>query len=187
MDHDVLRPLYTYLDRIDAGDLDAVGRLFAPDGVYDILGTEHHGPDTIVRTLRSALAAWERTSHHGSNPLVAVDGDTATVSASLYAYHASGETVWHFLGPLHPAARPGRGRLVDRAHGAGRHRLRPAGGPGPVHRPPRPQAGHRAVTGMRAAWHTARPSSAGSPAARSPGPGHLPRAGWPRRGGPPRR
>jgi ketosteroid isomerase-like protein len=93
-----LRPLYTYLDRIDAGDIDAVGRLFAPDGIYDILGTEHHGPDAIVRTLRSALSAWERTSHHGSNPLVEVDRDTATVSASLYAYHARGETVWHFWG-----------------------------------------------------------------------------------------
>ena len=105
-----LRPLFTYLDRIDAGDVAAVGALFAPDGVYDILGTEHHGPDAIVRTLRSALSAWERTSHHGSNPLVDIDGDTAHVSASLYAYHASGENVWHFWGRYTQ-------RLVRRADG----------------------------------------------------------------------
>ena len=94
----VLRPLHTYLDRVDAGDVEAIGRLFLPEGVYDILGTEHHGPAQIVRYLRGALSAWERTSHHGSNPLVDVDGDTARVSASLYAYHARSETVWHFWG-----------------------------------------------------------------------------------------
>ena len=96
--HHVLRPLYTYLDRIDAGDIAAVGRLFLPDGVYDILGTDHRGPDAIVRTLRAALSQWERTSHHGSNPLVDVDGDTAGVSAGLYAYHARPGAVWHFWG-----------------------------------------------------------------------------------------
>lgn len=97
-DHAVLRPLYTYVDRVDAGDIDAVGALFLPDGVYDILGDEHRGPEPIVRVLRTALAEWERTSHHVSNPLVDVDGEAARVSASLYAYHAGGDAVWHFWG-----------------------------------------------------------------------------------------
>ncbi|GAA2890070.1 hypothetical protein GCM10010472_55710 [Pseudonocardia halophobica] len=98
MTDDPLRPLYTYLDRVDAGDVDAVGALFTEDGVYDILNTEHRGPADIVRYLRTALSAWERTSHHASNPLVDVAGDTARISASLYAYHSAGEAVWHFWG-----------------------------------------------------------------------------------------
>lgn len=93
-----LRPLHTYLDRVDAGDLEAVGALFSPDAVYDLLGTEMRGPQRIVHSLQKALSAWERTSHHSSNPLVDIDGRGARVSASLYAYHARPGTVWHFWG-----------------------------------------------------------------------------------------
>jgi ketosteroid isomerase-like protein len=95
---DPLRPLHRYVDRVDAGDLDAVGGLFTADAVYDVLGTERHGPEAIVRALRRSLSRWERTSHHATNPLVDVDGARARVSAGLYAYHGRGDEVWHFWG-----------------------------------------------------------------------------------------
>lgn len=93
-------PLYTYVDRVDVGDLDAVGALFRAEGTYDIVGTEHRGPEQIVPALRTALAPFDRTSHHVSNPLIEVDGDRALLSASLYAYHRYRDTgaVWHFWG-----------------------------------------------------------------------------------------
>jgi ketosteroid isomerase-like protein len=95
---DPLRPLYTYLDRLDAGDVDAVGDLFTEDAVYSILNIELHGPAEIVKAIKGELSKWERTSHHGTNPLVDVDGDTATVSAGIYAFHQAGETFWKFYG-----------------------------------------------------------------------------------------
>lgn len=100
MTADVLQLLYRYVDRVDAGDLDAVGALFTSDAVYDIVGTERKGPDEIVRALRSALSHWDRTSHHATNALVETteDGSTARVSASVYAYHGRDQKVWHFWG-----------------------------------------------------------------------------------------
>lgn len=98
MTADPLQTLYRYVDRIDAGDLDAVGALFTADAVFDVLGTERRGPETIVSTLRTALSAWERTSHHVTNPLVDEDGQIAHVSAGLYAYHGRPGAVWHFWG-----------------------------------------------------------------------------------------
>jgi uncharacterized protein (TIGR02246 family) len=92
--------LYTYVDRVDAGDIDAVAALFADDAVYDFMGTERQGRDRIGQRIRRALAQYAHTSHHLSNPLVVVDGDTARQSASLYAYHvrSEDESVWHLWG-----------------------------------------------------------------------------------------
>ena len=99
MTADPLGPLYRYVDRVDAGDLDAVGGLFVTDAVYDVLGTEAHGPEAIVGALRRALSHWERTSHHATNPVVDPDGDGgARISASVYAYHGRRDEVWHFWG-----------------------------------------------------------------------------------------
>ena len=108
-------PLYTYVDRVDAGDLEAVGDLFCPDGTYDILGTEHRGPAAIVGALRTALVAFDRTSHHVSNPLIAIDDAGARLSASLYAYHAYRGTgdVWHFWGRYTQRLVPRREERLD--------------------------------------------------------------------------
>jgi uncharacterized protein (TIGR02246 family) len=92
--------LYTYVDRIDAGDVDAVAELFTADATYDFMGNERQGRDNISRRLSRALADFDRTSHHVSNALVGVESGTATLSASLYAYHSRRSTrePWHFWG-----------------------------------------------------------------------------------------
>lgn len=92
--------LHTYVDRVDAGDIEAVGALFRPDATYDFMGNVSEGRDVIVVRLRQALSEFDRTSHHVSNALVGVDGDTASVSASLYAFHRRSQDgiAWHFWG-----------------------------------------------------------------------------------------
>jgi ketosteroid isomerase-like protein len=91
---------YNYVDRIDAGDLDAAGALFAPDATYDFMGIERQGVDKIIGRIRRALSDFDRTSHHVSNALVEIEGDRARLSASLYAYHSRRESgeAWHFWG-----------------------------------------------------------------------------------------
>ena len=92
--------LYTYVDRVDAGDIGAVTNLFTADIRYDFMGTERVGRDRVGQRIRRALAQFDRTSHHVSNLLVTVDGDRASQSASLYAYHRYRESgaAWHFWG-----------------------------------------------------------------------------------------
>lgn len=91
--------LYTYADRVDAGDIGAVGALFLDDGTYDILGTHCRGRDRIVARLSESLSQFERTSHHVSNPLIVLRGSAAHLSASLYAYHVRPDgTSYEFWG-----------------------------------------------------------------------------------------
>jgi ketosteroid isomerase-like protein len=96
----VRQVFYTYVDRIDAGDLEAVGALFTAEATYDFMGTERQGVDKIIGRIRRALSDFDRTSHHVSNALVEIDGDRARLSASLYAYHSRKESgdAWHFWG-----------------------------------------------------------------------------------------
>jgi uncharacterized protein (TIGR02246 family) len=91
---------YTYVDRIDAGDIAAVEALFTSDATYDFMGNERQGRENIGRRLRRALSDFDRTSHHVSNALVEVTGDNASLSAGLYAYHVRkvGNEPWHFWG-----------------------------------------------------------------------------------------
>ena len=91
--------LYTYADRIDAADFDAVGALFRPDASYDFMGRVRNGRDAIVARLRRALSEFDRTSHHVSNVLVRLDGDAVLVSAGVYAYHVRDSgPAWHVWG-----------------------------------------------------------------------------------------
>jgi uncharacterized protein (TIGR02246 family) len=91
--------LYTYADRIDAADFDAVAALFRPDASYDFMGHLRNGRDAIVARLQRALSEWDRTSHHVSNVLVRFDGDAVLVSAGVYAYHVRDSgAVWHVWG-----------------------------------------------------------------------------------------
>ena len=91
---------YTYVDRIDAGDIAAVEALFTVDATYDFMGNERQGRENIARRLRRALSDFDRTSHHVSNALIEVAGEAASLSAGLYAYHLRkvGTEPWHFWG-----------------------------------------------------------------------------------------
>lgn len=96
----IRQTFYTYVDRVDAGDIESVGALFTDDATYDFMGNERQGRDKITGWLRRAVSDFKHTSHHVSNELIQVDGEEAQLSASLYAYHARKPdgAAWHFWG-----------------------------------------------------------------------------------------
>ena len=85
--------LYTYADRIDAGDLDAVAELFSHGRIH---GVEGGGPETVfegrdrVRSLYGATtrihedSGTPRTKHVTTNAIIEVDDATGTASARSY-------------------------------------------------------------------------------------------------------
>jgi ketosteroid isomerase-like protein len=89
-DRDAIRDLlarYTYNG--DRGRLDALTACFAADGVLEYPGASPKGPDAIAASLGSGTRDPRQTfvRHHITNPLIAVDGDTAT-ARSYFAVHS---------------------------------------------------------------------------------------------------
>lgn len=96
--HEVAQVFVRYFDRVDADDAAGAAQLFAPDARVEIMtGKVYAGREAYGRALDRVLAQYERTSHHVSNTVVHVDGDTAEASAYVYAYHRLRETgePWH--------------------------------------------------------------------------------------------
>lgn len=84
-----------YASHLDARRLREYAELFAPDGTWTGgLGTAT-GPDAIVRLLEGGLVQLDLPSggtyHLTFNPIVHVDGDTATAT-SRYAYLVRDDT-----------------------------------------------------------------------------------------------
>ncbi|MGB3847510.1 MAG: nuclear transport factor 2 family protein [Sphingopyxis sp.] len=109
-DRDAIRDLlarYTYNG--DRGRLDAMTACFADDGVLEYTGKAPQGPAAI----KAALSAGTRdprltfVRHHITNPLIAVDGDTAS-ARSYFTVHSN-------FGPDHSGTYDDR--LVLTAHG----------------------------------------------------------------------
>lgn len=109
-DRDAIRDLlarYTYNG--DRGRIDAMTACFADDGVLEYTGKAPQGPAAI----KAALSAGTRdprltfVRHHITNPLIAVDGDTAS-ARSYFAVHSN-------FGPDHSGTYDDR--LVLTAHG----------------------------------------------------------------------
>jgi SnoaL-like domain len=70
---------YTYAG--DRGRLTELAACFAPDGVLEFPGSSATGPDAIMAALSSGTrnAAISFVRHHITNPLIAIDGNTAVV------------------------------------------------------------------------------------------------------------
>jgi len=109
-DRDAIRDLlarYTYNG--DRGRLDAMTACFADDGVLEYTGKAPQGPAAI----KAALSAGTRdprltfVRHHITNPLIAVDGDTAS-ARSYFTVHSN-------FGPDHSGTYDDR--LVLTSHG----------------------------------------------------------------------
>ena len=89
-DRDAIRDLlarYTYNG--DRGRLDALTACFAADGVLEYPGASPKGPDAIAASLGSGTRDPRLTfvRHHITNPLIAVDGDSAT-ARSYFTVHS---------------------------------------------------------------------------------------------------
>jgi len=75
-----------YADRIDANDPDGAAACFAEDGI-GVYWQDYVGPKAIAERLTGILAHFHATSHHLSNLLIRLDGDTATAQSYVYAFH----------------------------------------------------------------------------------------------------
>jgi hypothetical protein len=88
----------TYFDRIDANDPVGASMCFAQDVEFEIMtGKTKTGRERFARSVGRVLDAYERTSHHVGNVKTELHGDTADVTAYVYAYHRlkiNGEP-WH--------------------------------------------------------------------------------------------
>lgn len=90
-DRDEIRDLlarYTYNG--DRGRLDDMTACFSADGVLEYLGKAPQGPAAIKAALSSGTRDARLTfiRHHITNPLIAVDGDTAT-ARSYFTVHSN--------------------------------------------------------------------------------------------------
>ena len=93
----IRRTLERYMRFNDDGDLDRILKLFAPDAVYRVGGEELVGQAAIGKFLsrfgyKTGRARWTdkdrlmvmpRTAHLMSNPVIDVDGDTATAESDF--------------------------------------------------------------------------------------------------------
>jgi len=90
--------LIAYFERIDANDPEGAARFLADDVEFEIMtGQRFTGRDRFARKVARVVDAYAATSHHVSNFKCAIDGDRATSSCYVYAFHrmaATGDT-WH--------------------------------------------------------------------------------------------
>ena len=73
--------IYSYAERIDAGDLPGVADLFADATYRSQAGTEYRGAAAVLEILRRMVILYDgspRTKHVTTNVMVEVDGESAT-------------------------------------------------------------------------------------------------------------
>jgi hypothetical protein len=86
--HAVEQVLYGYAVAIDTYDLDAFDEIFTPDAQLDTSVTGTLTPAQYRARCEAVLPGLDATHHLLANPLVSVDGDTATARTYYQAQHA---------------------------------------------------------------------------------------------------
>jgi len=96
-DHHAIKKLMVrYIDRIDANDPAGAAACFAEDGIGVYWG-HYQGRAAITERLTGILDTFNTTSHHLTNVIIDIDGDSATGLAYVYAFHRYADT----LDPMH--------------------------------------------------------------------------------------
>jgi len=88
-DHDAITTLiYTYADRMDAGDLDGVAQLFADATLRSNQRAEvRRGTEAVLKTFRSSVALYDGvpcTKHVTTNVIIDVDAQRHAATARSY-------------------------------------------------------------------------------------------------------
>jgi uncharacterized protein (TIGR02246 family) len=82
---EILQLLYRYNHAIDGGDASGWADLFTKDGVFDVGGEPMVGRDALVEFAANVHGL----RHVVVNPLIELEGDSATVRAYLFVLHGS--------------------------------------------------------------------------------------------------
>jgi uncharacterized protein (TIGR02246 family) len=77
----------SFVQCLDRRDWTGYARTFTSDGVFVILGQEHHGWDDIAAGPARDLARFHRTQHFSTNHVVTVHGDTVEAIHYLLGVH----------------------------------------------------------------------------------------------------
>lgn len=90
---------HEYCHTVDDGDYEDWAALFTPDGTFERVGGEHlEGRDALLEMMTNEFdGRFEHTAHVVANPVIDVDGETATGSWYItFIYEtADGATGWN--------------------------------------------------------------------------------------------
>jgi len=88
--------IYTYAERLDLGDLDGVGRLFA-DATYGPAGVEPlRGAQAVVDVMKASVQLHEgipRTKHVTSNLILEIETDRAAARSYFTVFQSCGPSL----------------------------------------------------------------------------------------------
>jgi ketosteroid isomerase-like protein len=82
---EILQLMYRYNHAADSGDTEAYADTFTDDGVFDFRGSEVTGREN----LKGLMAGVSGTRHVTANPVIEVDGDTATLRAYVLVFRGT--------------------------------------------------------------------------------------------------
>lgn len=83
--------VFTYAERVDAGDLDGMAALFA-HATYRSHVREYTGAEELARVMKGRVILYDgtpRTKHVTTNLIVDVDGDVATARSYFTVFQAT--------------------------------------------------------------------------------------------------
>ena len=92
-DREAIRDLLTrYTYNGDRARLEGLAAAFAEDGVLEFPGGSGTGPAGIVAALTGVADGYPRTfvRHHITNPMIDIDGDTATARSYFHVFSDNG-------------------------------------------------------------------------------------------------
>jgi hypothetical protein len=99
---EIMELCHRYAELIDTGHMDRLAaEIFTGDAVIDYGTGEVEGTEAIAAFFAPFSGHLEATSHHTSNFIMEVDGDTAHGTHRNAAWHWHADTA--FMGPVRPA------------------------------------------------------------------------------------
>lgn len=90
--NEITNLVYAYAERMDAGDLEGVARLFEHATYRSQAGTEYRGSSAVLAVLRKMVVLYDGvpcTKHVTTNVIVEIDGGSATARSYYTVFQAA--------------------------------------------------------------------------------------------------